>query len=67
MKAVALVLGFLLFTPVILWIVVSEWFKYLLHGPAPSPFIPEAPLQPFPKWAADMERARQLQAHEEAR
>ena len=67
MKLVALVLGFLLFTPVILWIVVTEWLTFIVRGPEPSPFIPEAPLQPFPKWAADMERARQTQATEEAR
>lgn len=39
MKPLALILGFLIFTPVILWIVVSEWCKYLGRGPEPSPFI----------------------------
>lgn len=67
MKALALLLGFLLFTPVILWIVVTEWWRYWRHGPAPTPFIPEAVVQPFPQWAAEMERARQAQAREEAR
>ncbi len=68
MKVIALVLGFLLFAPVILWIVVTEWWKYLQHGPSPSPFIPEDPCPPqppYPEWAATMERGRQTQAKEE--
>jgi hypothetical protein len=65
MKVVALVLGFLLFAPVILWIVVSEWARYLLRGPLVT-MPPPVTLPPdFPTWAATMERGRQAQAHEE--
>jgi len=65
MKVVALVLGFLLFAPVILWIVVSEWARYLLRGPLVTMPPPVMLLPDFPTWAAIMERGRQIQAYEE--
>ena len=40
-KVIALVLGFVLFAPVILWIAVTEWWRQWRSGPAPTPFIPE--------------------------
>lgn len=60
----AVLVALVLFIPMVLVVMVMEWYGYLRHGPAPSPFLPESE-RSFKAWAGTMERGRQIQQRED--